>query len=415
MHRSDILAFLLIFGIQFGIAIWAMVRYFKSVGGRNLKIKTGASGQNYFFSQQQYGKYKGRSLVSAGVMVQNGFVFSIWRRNFWHRLLTPLGLAQDIRTGDPLLDDTFYFMADDSGRLGALIASSGFVTVLRDVFQSHKVKDIEGRLNKVWFNAGPLNDTEINEEGYAGQAARLAAEVEKIAPGYTPNTASLPLSQAAFLYRIAHIMLLVLGAVMAATMLFRSEDIINKKDFFIEAAAIAPVVIALWLAQLMVIFGKTSWFPQVSGSFALSGIIGLALLTGFLTREANIDLDMSPPQVKSLPLEAKSCSLYCTTSGKNAHSSHYALSDQQCSLAQANDTIAYYRQQDYRCHSSARINYNLYFPWPTERTDGSTDKYKLSATAANYEYAHEGENFLFPIHKGTLGLAWIRKADVRAE
>jgi len=163
------------------------------------------------------------------------------------------------------------------------------------------------------------------------------------------------------------------------------------------------------------VFGKSSWFPQVSASFALSGIIGLALLTGFTMREINIDLDLSPPQVKSLSLEAKSCSLYCSTGGKNAQTVRYPLSDRQCSLAQTNNTIASYKEQDYRCHHSARIYYTLYFPWPTGRTDGDTEKYTLDATAANYERAHEGENFLFPLHRGTLGLAWLRKTDVEAE
>lgn len=406
----------IIFAVYFGLILFSVARNFYRVSGKSLKRINGPEGQDYFFSQRRYGKYKGQSIVSAGMPVQNGFVFSICRKTFWHRFLTPLGLAQDLKTGDPLLDDAFYFMADDEEKLKTLLGASGFVAALRAAFDTSKTRDMECIQDKLWFNAGPINDLDVSEQAFAGQAARLAQEVEKLeAPGYQQSSPSFSPSRVAFLYRIIHAAFLMLALVLAATLLFRNEDIINTKDFFLEAASISLVVVLLWLMLLMVIFGKTSWFPQVCSSFALSGLAGLVLLTGFMVRDADIDLDHAQPDVKTMSLQSKQCSLYCTTGGRHASSTTYPLTDQECSMTEAGATIADYKARDYRCKHTARINYDLFFPWPTERTNGDTGPYKLAAKAESYERAQVGQSFAFPIYKGYLGLAWNRKGDIRAE
>jgi hypothetical protein len=447
---------LLIFAIYFALILFTVARGFYRLAGRTMKSKTGADGQLYFFSKRKYGRYGRNYAISAGVPVQNGFVFSICQRTFWHRFLTPLGLAQDLKTGDATLDDAFYFMADDDERLKALLGSPGFIAALREAFGVNQARDIECTRDRLWFNTRPVNfgvgsllgsqrltaavaadpaqlqdikseleqklraglaaGLDISEETYASQAARLAQAVEKLeAPDYQRSSAAFPLSRAAFLYRIIHAVFLLLALVLAATLMFRNEDIINTKDFLIEAAGISPVVILLWLSLLMVIFGRTSWFPQVCGSFVLSGLVGLVLLTGFVVREADIDLDHASPDIKTLSLQSKKCSLYCTTGGKHANTMTYPLNNLQCYAAEASATIADHRAQDYRCRHSAKINYDLFFPWPTERAPGETEPYKLTAKAQSYERAYVGQSYAFPIHKGFLGLAWMRKSEIRAE
>lgn len=314
-------------------------------------------------------------------------------------------------------------MADDEERLKTLLASQTFTAALREAFDIHQAEDVECTHDKLWVNTKPVSFGEIqqlrtlmesniltgaisaeqaqdirnkfearfnagsglqpgaDEQTFAGQAARIAQAVEKLdAPAYQQNASSFPLSRAAFLYQMIHAAFLM-----------------------------------LWLGLLMAIFGKTSWFPQVYGSFMLSGIVGLALLTGFTVREADIDLDQAAPDIKTLSLQSKHCSLHCTTGGKHAQTSAYNLSDQACSGQSVAATIALYKRDDYHCEHSARIDYDLLFPWPTEMPKRRKQMYKLEGNVESYDQAQVGQSYAFPIHEGYLELAWIRKNEIRAE
>lgn len=96
-----------IFALYFAIITFVIARGFYIGAGKAMKRKTGTDGQSYFFSKRKYGRYGMKYTVSAGVPVQNGFTFSVCRKTFWHCLLTSLGLAQDLKTGDPLLKTLF--------------------------------------------------------------------------------------------------------------------------------------------------------------------------------------------------------------------------------------------------------------------------------------------------------------------
>jgi hypothetical protein len=458
-QSSQFIPLLLIFGFQFGIFILIIVFYFRNVLGKSMKSMTGPDGRAYFFGKRKYGKYGSKYALSIGVPVQNGFVFSIWRKTFWHRFLESLGLAQGVPSGDQSFDAAYYCMADDEQRLKALLGTA-FVNVVRETFDASKARDIECAGGKIWFNTKPVNflagasprvETlmssqrfttvmesrfgaeqlqkfkvgleakrgafDMDEQGFVTQAAKLAQEVGKLdAPAASQfYAAGFPPSRATTVFRIIHVVLLVISIAALLTLIGRSEDLINMQEFFLKVAGIAPFVILAWLGLLIFIFGRTSWFPPVLSSFLLSGVAALALLTAFAVREVNIDLDQAPPEVKSLQLLSKHCSLYCTTGGKHATTQTYPLSDQQCSVEEAGITMASYKARDYKCHHSAHFNYNLYFPWPAERTDGKKEMYKVSMNAASYERAQAGEPFAFPLHKGYLGLAWIRKSEIRPE
>ncbi len=393
-----------------------------------------SEGKGYFFRQTRASRYGLTVIVSAGGPVKNGFVFSICRQTGWYRLCKSLGLAQDLRTGDRLLDEHYYFIADDEQRLKALLEVTSFTAAVREAFEKNNANSIECTRDKLWFNTQPISREDVVEEMFSGQALHLTQAVDKFgASDYQQNSAAVPLSRIAYFYRLAHTALLLLGGALALTVWFRSEEILTMKAF---AAGSMSVVMLIWLTPIFLTFGRTSWFPRVFGSFLVLGMIGLAFVTYSAIYMIDIDMDQASPEIKSLQLESKECSLYCITNGplyhtlsgrprRDADTMTYQLTDTQCSAKLAEKTISIYRREDYRCQHSAHFNYTLFFPWPLkytlffpwpdEMTEGVMGTYKIQVGASVYEQMHVGQSFAFPVHKGYLGLPWMRKSEIHAQ
>ena len=412
--------------------------------------KKDSRGQEYFFSQRNYGGrdyyfspwwYRSdgsKVTITAGAPVRNGFFFSIYRQTFLYRLCKSLGLTRDPRTGDHFLDTGYYFLADDEQRLKELLEASSFKDAVREAFEKNTVNDIECRQDKLWFNTRPISRGVFSEEMFAGQALRLAQIIDKSGVSdYQQSPVAMPLSRIARFYSLAHIVLLLLGGAMALMGCFRGEELLTRWPFVEYAAGSISVVMLMWLAPVFLTFGRTLWFPQVFGSFLFPGMIGLAFLTYFSIYMIDVDMDKALPEIKSLKLESKECSLYCLTNGplyytpsgrprRDADTTTYQLTDTQCSAKLVEKTISIFREKDYRCKHSARISYTLFFPWPlkytlffpwlAEMTDGVMGTYKISTGVSGYEQAQVGQTALaIPVHKGYLGLPWMRKSEVSAQ
>ncbi len=386
----------------------------RTLSGAHLKERLHDNGREYLEALQKYGKkHNKRIAATLGLAIGDVHGFAVRREKWYHRFLKSMGLAEEIHTGNEVMDDSLFFVTETPEDFHGVISRPGVLEAVNKLFVDFRVKELRCFNGRIWVTCPAVDIGSYTAEFASARLETLgtiANAAEAAQTSLRPQGLMTRGRIAAFCMMV-HAALFMLGIFGGLPLFLQSVEIVIVKDLITMGAVLSFIFSMIWLSGIVMALGRSSWLPMVGADFVLMGIIGLFLSMTFTLREINMDFDRSEAVSHQKAIVAKTCELTCTRgSGKRRKTSTYDLMGPECAQTGRSAAIDRYRQVDSKCNNSAYLEYSLEVePWlPRQK-----ENFSFSVSEADFDMVKTGDKMDIPARKGALGLEWVDPEEIR--
>lgn len=395
----------MIFSIYLLIIVLAIAARLNVLRGRHMH-KHGKGTNTYY---TDYNPQNSMPFLHYGLEQTGGIPFTITTEKWYHRTLKSLGLATELRTGFRDFDERFFIMTDTPAHLREILTNHEFRKKISLLFH-RPVRALYSGPTRLWFRVNRIGIyNALRTRTSTPEALNLetldilrdirAALAKHPAP-YAPKIGRSARIKA-FAFILAHACFFGIALVGILPIMMDSAITLEFQKLKSDALFVGALITCGWFGLITAIIGGRTWFGWVVADFAVFGIVGIILTTGFVMREANIRFDFSEPAQQTLNVYAKSCLLKCYVRRRRSTTSdYYELGMDEC--MNENQTIKEYLAHDYKCGRNTKFIRNLYLPW-----DGEREYLTKEVSAQDYLRHKVGTPYIVPVHYGLLGYEWV--------
>jgi len=341
---------------------------------------------------------------------QEGIPFVIRSERWYHRVLKSLGIASEIRVGNPAFDDTYFIITDFPGHLEQLLAAEELQAELHKLFL-HGVSSVRATSQRLWcvIKSEHVKRPDRDFAAHPRLLRRISAATCSVP---VTSLAARKLGIAALAVIAVHAGLLMLGLLGFFPTFVDSIHTVDMRGLFLMGALAGAVAAGFWLSAILVLFKGTSWVSWVLVDFVICGVLGFILSGISVVRDVNVEMPQDVARSYGQPVVQKVCELQCQKgSGKSARRSSFAFDSAADCNPQARDSIRLSRQQlDSICAASAWFEYTIRVKhWREPRT------YSFSTNAKFFDAVAVKDDIRIPVHPGSMGLEWVDWDEIHPE